>query len=63
MEKSLGVDFALRLPDGGKQVAAACDHGAPLAKAAKNNPLRKEIRKVAQRLVKTYVEAKAASAA
>lgn len=63
LEKSLGVDFAVRLPDGGKQVAAACDHGAPLAKAAKSNPLRKEIRKIAQRIVKTYVDAKTASAA
>lgn len=62
LEKSLGVDFALRLPDGGKQVAAACDNGAPLAKAAKGNPLRKEIRKVAQRILKSAETAKAASA-
>ena len=63
LEKSLGVDFAVRLPDGGKQIPAACDHGAPLAKAAKNNPLRKEIRKVAQRIIKTQADVKAAAAA
>lgn len=62
LEKSLGVDFELRLPDGGKPVAAACDNGAPLAKAAKSNPLRKEIRKVAQRILKSAETAKAATA-
>lgn len=63
LEKSLGVEFTVRLPDGGKQVPVACDHGAPLAKAAKNNPLRKEIRKVAQRLIKTAADAKEAATA
>lgn len=62
LEKSLGVDFALRLPDGGKQVATACDHGAPLAKSAKGSPLRKEIRKVAQRIVASAETSKAATA-
>ena len=63
LEKSLGVEFAVRLPEGGKQVPAACDQGAPLAKAAKGNPLRKEIRKVAQRIVKSVADAKASAAA
>ena len=63
LEKSLGVDFALRLPDGGKQVAAACDHGEPLARATKGNILRKEIRKIAERLIKTAADAKASAAA
>ncbi|MEL7465877.1 MAG: AAA family ATPase [Pseudomonadota bacterium] len=63
LEKSLGVDFAVRLPDGGKQIGVACDHGAPLMKAAKNNPVRKEIRKVAQRLLKQVADAKTGQAA
>ncbi|MGB0411857.1 MAG: AAA family ATPase, partial [Pikeienuella sp.] len=51
LEKSLGATFAHKLPDGGKQVAAACDQGSPLAQAAKGNALRKEVRKVAQSVV------------
>ncbi|MEO0360537.1 MAG: AAA family ATPase [Pseudomonadota bacterium] len=59
LEQSLGIEFAHRLSDGGKGVEAACDQGAPLARAAKNSPLRKEIRKAAQALIKTTAEAKA----
>lgn len=51
LEKSLGSSFAHKLPDGGKQVAAACDQGAPLAQAAKGNALRKEIKKAAGAIV------------
>jgi pilus assembly protein CpaE len=51
LEKSLEIKFAHRIPDGGKAVAAACDQGLPLAKSAKGNPVRKEVRKVAQNLV------------
>lgn len=51
LEKSLGASFAHKLPDGGKQVSAACDQGSPLAQAAKGNALRKEVRKVAQGVV------------
>ncbi|HUF55772.1 MAG TPA: AAA family ATPase [Thermohalobaculum sp.] len=49
--ESLGIEFAHQLPDGGRQVAAACDQGVPLSEAAKGNPLRKEIAKYAQRLL------------
>jgi pilus assembly protein CpaE len=51
LEQSLGVEFRHRLPDGGKQVVTACDQGAPLARAAKNNALRKEVRKVAEGII------------
>lgn len=51
LEKSLGTSFSYKLPDGGKQVAAACDQGAPLAQAAKGNALRKETKKAAQGIV------------
>ena len=60
LEESLGLGFSHRFPDGGKQVISACDQGAPLARAAKNNALRKEIRKVAKTIVKRAAEAKAA---
>lgn len=53
LEKSLGAKFNHKLPDGGKQVAAACDQGAPLAQAAKGNALRKEIKKVATKIVES----------
>ena len=62
LEESLGVDFAYRLPDGGKQVAFACDQGTPLAKAAKGNSLRKEIRKMAKDIIEQSESAKTASA-
>lgn len=51
--ESLGIDYAISLPDGGRQVINACDQGVPLADAAKSNPLRKEIAKVAKVLMDT----------
>ncbi len=51
LEESLSVSFSYRLPDGGKQVASACDQGTPLSKAAKGNALRKEIRKMAKAII------------
>lgn len=47
LSESLGISFELLLPDGGKYVLQACDHGAPLAEAARKNPLRKCILKLA----------------
>ncbi|MCV2877060.1 AAA family ATPase [Rhodobacteraceae bacterium XHP0102] len=44
---SLDVSIKTLLPDGGKQVAAACDQGEPLALSARKNPLRREIQKIA----------------
>ena len=49
--ESLGIEFAHLLPDGGRQVVNACDQGVPLAEAAKSNPLRKEIAKVARSIL------------
>ncbi|MBE9639882.1 AAA family ATPase [Salipiger mangrovisoli] len=50
MAEGLGIDFSAMLPDGGKQVQMAGDHGLPLAKQAAKNPLRKEIAKLAAEL-------------
>lgn len=48
---SLGISYALHIPDGGKAVVNACDQGIPLAEVAKSNPVRKEIVKLAEKLV------------
>jgi pilus assembly protein CpaE len=47
MGESLGISIDLQLPDGGKQVMQAGDHGLPLATSCAKNPLRKEIAKLA----------------
>lgn len=49
---SLDIQIDIQLPDGGKQVTQAGDHGEPLAKSAAKNPLRKEIAKLAGSLHK-----------
>jgi pilus assembly protein CpaE len=59
--ESLGIDFTCTLPEGGKQVINACDQGVPLATAAKSNPLRKEIAKVAKAIVEADTTAAAAA--
>ncbi|WP_416916501.1 MAG: AAA family ATPase [Roseicyclus sp.] len=53
--ESLGVKITTWLPDGGKQVAQAGDHGQPLALSAKRNALRKEIGKLAKGLHKAML--------
>jgi pilus assembly protein CpaE len=50
MADSLGISLELQLPDGGRPVVQACDHGLPLASHAAKNPLRKEIVKLAEQL-------------
>ncbi|GAA6181314.1 MULTISPECIES: AAA family ATPase [unclassified Shimia] len=50
LAESLGISIDLHLPDGGKQVPQASDHGQPLAVAAAKSPLRKEIAKLAHSL-------------
>ena len=50
MAESLGISIDLNLPDGGRVVMQACDHGLPLASQAAKNPLRKEIAKLAASL-------------
>ena len=47
LAESLSISMDVQLPDGGKQVMQACDHGLPLALTAGKNPLRKEIAKLA----------------
>lgn len=51
MAESLDIDLSLHLPDGGKPVADACDHGLPIVDSAPKNPLRREIAKLAQSLL------------
>jgi pilus assembly protein CpaE len=50
LAESLDIDIELMLPDGGRQVAEADDHGLPLSVNAAKNPLRKEIAKLAASL-------------
>ncbi|MBO9402446.1 AAA family ATPase [Shimia sp. R9_3] len=50
LAESLSISIDLHLPDGGKQIAQASDHGQPLAVSAAKNPLRKEIAKLANSL-------------
>ncbi|MDX2483399.1 MAG: AAA family ATPase [Pseudodonghicola sp.] len=50
MGDSLGIAIDLHLPDGGKSITQACDHGQPLAESCAKNPLRKEIAKLARSL-------------
>lgn len=50
LAESLGISIEVQLPDGGKPVMQACDHGQPLAESAAKNPLRKEILKLANQL-------------
>ncbi|KNG95050.1 AAA family ATPase [Pseudaestuariivita atlantica] len=47
MAESLGISIDLQMPDGGRPILQACDHGQPLAVAAAKNPLRREIMKLA----------------
>ena len=48
LAESLDISIELHLPDGGKPVTQACDHGIPLSSTATKNPLRREIQKLAQ---------------
>lgn len=47
MAEGLEISIKLQLPDGGKPVTQAADHGLPLAQSAAKNPLRKEIARLA----------------
>ncbi len=62
MGESLGIEYSLLLPDGGKAVAQANDHGSPLEIYAKSNPLRKEIKRVAKSIVDSVAASQAAIA-
>ena len=52
-ERSLGIEFSHRVPDGAEAVEAACDQGAPLAIAARRNPVRAAIKKLAGHVVES----------
>lgn len=54
VSESLGIEYGLLLPEGGRQVINACDQGVPLAASAKSNPLRKEIAKLAKSLLEEH---------
>lgn len=47
MAESLDISIDLQMPDGGKPVTQANDHGLPLANSAPKSPLRREISKLA----------------
>jgi pilus assembly protein CpaE len=51
MADSLNIEFRWSLPDGGKHVVSACDQGLPMAMTAARNPLRKDLRKIAENLI------------
>ncbi len=50
MQESLEISVDLHLPDGGRAVSEAGDHGQPLGLQQPKNALRKEIAKLAQSL-------------
>ena len=47
MAESLSISIDVQLPDGGKPITQANDHGMPLANSAPKSPLRKELMKLA----------------
>lgn len=47
LAESLDITIEVQIPDGGKAVVQAGDHGLPMAESAAKNPLRKEIQKLA----------------
>ncbi|NNE50999.1 MAG: AAA family ATPase [Sulfitobacter sp.] len=47
LAESLSISIDLQLPDGGKPITQANDHGQPLAISAAKSPLRREIAKLA----------------
>lgn len=50
LAESLDITIEVQLPDGGREVTAANDHGAPLGLHAPKNPVRREIQKLAKSL-------------
>ncbi|SLN20142.1 Septum site-determining protein MinD [Roseovarius albus] len=50
MAESLEISVEVQLPDGGRAIMQAGDHGTPLATTAAKNPLRREIAKLAASL-------------
>jgi len=56
LSENLNIAIDLHLPDGGKPITNACDHGLPLAEIVAKNPLRKEIAKLAKSIYSLVVE-------
>lgn len=50
LAESLDIEFSIQIPDGGRPVTEAGDHGLPLAQSAPKNAVRKEIQKHARSL-------------
>jgi len=48
LSENLGISVEVLLPDGGKPVMQAADHGAPMSETIPKNALRKEILKLAK---------------
>ncbi len=48
MAESLDITIEVQIPDGGKQITEAGDHGSPLSETAGKSPVRKEIQKLAK---------------
>lgn len=61
LAESLDISIDLQLPDGGKPITQANDHGMPLASSAAKSPLRREIAKLAAS-IHTLKEDEAAAA-
>ncbi|KGB81174.1 MAG: AAA family ATPase [Pseudomonadota bacterium] len=61
MAENLDIDIEIMLPEGGKPVAQAADHGLPLAESAPKALLRKEIHKLAVSLHEHALQAAAAA--
>ena len=47
LAESLAISIDVQMPDGGKPITQANDHGLPLANAAPKSPLRREIARLA----------------
>ncbi len=62
LAESLGVEINVMLPDGGKAVGQSCDEGLPLAESAAKNPLRREIKNIADSIFQAVIDSKAAVA-
>lgn len=62
LAESLGVEINIMLPDGGKAVSSTCDEGMPLAENAPKNPLRREIKSIAQTVFEAVIAERAAIA-
>lgn len=62
LAESLDIKIEVQLPDGGKPVVQAGDHGLPLAETAAKNPLRREIAKLAASVHETAKSAVAEAA-